>query len=219
MKTIYYLLFVIAIFTACNNKPAVEATVEETVVIDSTATRYLVDTAASILNWTGEALSYAHSGTIRLSDGVLSVKEGLLTAGTFTIDIKSIKNTDIPDPARNAMLVGHLNDTDFFNSKLFPTGKFEVTGVTQLTNDSAGNTHQVSGNLTLKGITKNISFPVKASINAEALTVTGNVLINRLDWDIKYESTTAFPNLKAKLKDNAIKDELKISISLSAKKG
>jgi polyisoprenoid-binding protein YceI len=219
MKKLFYLISISAIFAACNSQPAAEATTAQTVATDSTGTTYLVDTAASILNWTGEALSYAHNGTMKLSEGTLTVKDGNLTAGNFTIDIKSIKDLDLTDATKNAYLVGHLNDTDFFNTKIYPTGKFEVTGVTALTNDTAGNTHAIAGNLTLKGITKNIVIPAKVTINGDAVEALGTVMVNRLDWNVKYGSTTAFPNLKAKLKDKAIKDEFKVVIDLKAKKG
>ena len=135
------------------------------------------------------------------------------------IDVKSIKDMDLTDPQKNAYLVGHLNDTDFFNTKLFPTGKFEITNVALLSNDSAGNTHAISGNLTLKGQSKNVTILAKVTINGDAVEANGSVMINRLDWGIKYHSTTAFPSLKAELKDKAIKDEFKVSFNLKAKKG
>jgi len=219
MKKIVYLFVSAAMFVACNTPPAAEAVAEQIVAIDSTGTTYFIDTAGSILNWTGETLSYQHSGTMRLSEGSLTVKDGNLTAGNFILDIKSIKDLDLTNPTKNAYLVGHLNDTDFFNTKLYPTGKFVVTGVTALINDTTGNTHLIAGNLTLKGITKNIVIPTKVAINGDAVEAIGNVIVNRLDWGVKFVSTTVFPNLKAQLKDKAIKDEFKVVLDIKAKKG
>ncbi len=219
MKKIVYLFVSAAMFVACNPPPAAEAVAEQIVAIDSIGTTYFIDTAGSILNWTGETLSYQHSGTMRLSEGNLTVKDGNLTAGNFILDIKSIKDLDLTNPTKNAYLVGHLNDTDFFNTKLYPTGKFVVTGVTALINDTTGNTHLIAGNLTLKGITKNIVIPTKVAINGDAVEAIGNVIVNRLDWGVKFVSTTVFPNLKAQLKDKAIKDEFKVVLDIKAKKG
>ena len=67
-------------------------------------------------------------------------------------------------------------------------GKFELVSVAALTNDTAGNTHTITGNLTLKGQAKSISFPAKVSISAEEVTAAGSVIINRLDWGINYKS-------------------------------
>lgn len=219
MKKIIYLLSVSAIFAACNSQPATEVSSEQTVAVDTVGTVYLIDTATSIMKWEGAALSYGHYGTLGLNNGKLVIKDGNITAGSFTIDVKSIKVADLTDPQKNASLVGHLNDTDFFNTKLFPTGQFDITNVAVLTNDTAGNTHAISGNLTLKGKTNNITFPAKISVSDDGVTANGEVTINRLNWDIKYNSTTAFPSLKAKLKDKAIKDEFKVSMSLTARKG
>jgi polyisoprenoid-binding protein YceI len=219
MKKVVYFLAIAAAVAACNSKPAAQAGSEQAVVTDTSGNRYILDTGASVINWTGEALSYAHFGTIKMSGGSIVLKDGNVTSGSFTIDLRSIKDIDLTDPEKNSYLVGHLNDTDFFNTKKFPTGKFEITGVTSLTNDTAGNTHAISGNLTLKGVSRNITFPAKVTINSDMVDATGSVMINRLDWDIKYHSTTAFPSLKAKLKDNAIKDEMKVTVNLKAKKG
>lgn len=219
MKKLIYSISIAALFAACNNQTATQATDTQAVATDSTGTKYLVDVTGSTLNWEGASLSGTHNGTINISEGSVTVKEGNITAGDFTIEMTSIKDLDITDATKNGYLVGHLNDTDFFNTKIYPTGKFEITSVTAIANDTAGNTHSISGNLTLKGQSKNITFPAKVTINGDAVEATGSVAINRLDWGITYGSTTAFPSLKAKLKDKAIKDEFKVTIALKAKKG
>ncbi|MES2618439.1 MAG: YceI family protein [Bacteroidota bacterium] len=219
MKKLIYSISIAALFAACNNPSATQATDTQAVATDSTGAKYLVDVTGSTLNWEGASLSGGHNGTINISEGSLTVKEGNITAGNFTIEMTSIKDLDLTDATKNGYLVGHLNDTDFFNTKIYPTGKFEITSVSAIANDTAGNTHSISGNLTLKGQSKNITFPAKVAINGDAVEASGSVAINRLDWGITYGSTTAFPSLKAKLKDKAIKDEFKVIIALKAKKG
>ncbi len=218
MKKVLYII-VAAIFAACGNNPAVETTTEQAVAVDTTGTIYVIDTSSSIVNWEGSAISHKHNGTIMVSNGSLTIKDGVLISGSFIIDATSIKVLDIASPDTNAMLLGHLKDADFLDTKKFPKGKFEITGVTPLINDSAGNTHSISGNLTLRDQVKNITIPVKVIINSEEVTANGTVVINRLDWGINYHSTTAFPNLKATLKDNAISDNIKVGILIKAKKG
>lgn len=207
--------------TACSNAPAEESTEvtdEQEVATDTAGILYNVDSVLSVVKWEGSAISHTHYGTISLGGGNLVVRQGVLTAGSFTIDMLSIKNTNLTDSARNASLVDHLNDTDFFSTKLYPTGRFEITNIALLNNDTTGNTHSISGNLTLRGQTKNVTFPVKANITEDSLTATGTVMVNRLDWGIRYHSTTAFPSLKARLKDNAIRDEFKVSFILRARR-
>lgn len=219
MKRFIYSISVAALLAACNNQTATQATETQAVATDSTGAKYIVDATGSTVNWEGKSLSGGHNGTINISEGTISVQDGNITAGSFTIDMNTIKDLDLTDATYNGKLVGHLNDTDFFNVKAFPTGKFDITSVTAIANDTAGNTHSISGNLTLKGQSHNITFPAKVAINGDALEANGSVMINRLDWGITYGSTTAFPSLKAKLKDKAIKDEFKVIIALKAKKG
>ncbi len=218
MKQIFYILFSAVILSACNNS-ATQAGAAQSVAEDSTGTSYALDTTISIMEWEGSAISHKHNGTIKLSTGELKIKDGAIVAGSFTIDAASIKVSDILSPDTNAMLLGHLKDVDFLDTRKFPMGKFEITSVTTLNSDSAGNTHNISGNLTLRDQVKNITIPAKVNVNGEELTANGTVVINRLDWGINYHSTTAFPDLKAKLKDNAINDEIRVSINLKAKKG
>jgi polyisoprenoid-binding protein YceI len=89
-----------------------------------------------------------------------------------------------------------------------------------LTADADGNTHTISGNLTIKDSVKNITFPAKVAINGDELTAEGTATVNRLQFGIVYNSVSVSPAaLLKKIGDNAIKDELSIKIALKAKKG
>lgn len=217
MKFIY-ILFVALLFSACSNQSASEATDAQETLVDSIGTKLNIDQANSNLTWSGSSLSKQHNGTISIQSGEITLKNDLISSANFTIDMTSIKNIDLVDETKNSSLVGHLNDTDFFNTKVFPTGLFEITGVEVLTKDSMGNTHLFSGNLVLKGISKNISFPAKVEMTDNDIKVNGSVVLDRTNWGITYKSITAFPNLKAKLKDNAINDNFTVGINIVAKK-
>jgi polyisoprenoid-binding protein YceI len=219
MKIFFYTLTIAGIFAACNNHQASQTSDVVAVSSDSSGTSYSVDPASSVLNWEGSAVYGSHNGTINVKNGTVTVNNGTITAGSFIIDMPSIKNIDITDLKKNSDLVGHLTSEDFFDTKKFPEGKFEISSVESLKNDSAGNTHRVSGNLTLKDITKNVSFPVKVNLSADELTADGIIILDRLQWNITYRSIQANLSMKAKLKDIAINDQLKVSIKLSAKNG
>ncbi len=206
--------------SACNNQTATQATGEQVAATDSVGANYTVDAATSILNWEATKIVGGHNGTISLTDGSLTIKDGNISSGGFNVNMSTIKVLDITDPKMNGDLVGHLSAPDFFDVAKYPTGKFEITKSDVLTGDAAGNTHMISGNLTLKDSVKNISFPAKVAMNNDELTADGEVVINRLQWGIIYNSATASPaDMLKKLGDKAIKDEVKIKISLKAKKG
>jgi len=80
------------------------------------------------------------------------------------------------------------------------------------------NTHLISGNLTIKDSTKNISFPAKVTVG-ESVTATGKVVINRLDWGINYdkENMTLAESAQKKLKNGVVSKDITLTINLTAK--
>ncbi|MCC6818184.1 MAG: YceI family protein [Bacteroidia bacterium] len=220
MNKFFIVLAAAGFMTACNNPQATETAATQEVAQDSTGANYVVDATSSILNWEATKKVGAHNGTVNVNSGNFNIKDGNIVSGGFSIDMMTIKNSDITDAEMNGKLVGHLKSPDFFNVEGFPTGKFEITSSEVLSNDPAGFTHKISGNLTIKDSSHNVSFPVKVAINGDNLDATGEVVINRLQWGIVYNSVSVSPaDLLKKLGDNAINDEVKINVTLKAKKG
>ncbi len=207
-------LFSATLFYSCSNAPAGEkaetteaAPVEEV----TTGTEYAVKTDASVVNWTGSKVGGEHVGTLNFSEGTITVEDGNITAGKLVIDMASLANTDLPDD-KKPKLEGHLKSPDFFDVAAFPTSTFELTKVTGLENDPDA-THLVYGNLTLKDVTKQISFKAKVEMGENGVTVsTPDFTIDRADFNVKYGSTRFFDDLK----DKAINDNVGLSISVSA---
>lgn len=220
MKKVLLMATVAAFFASCSNQQAAETTEAAVVSTDSTGATYNVDTTGSMLNWVATKIVGGHDGTVRVNGGSLNLKDGNIVSGSFTVNMASITNTDLTDAEANGKLVGHLKSADFFDVAKYPAGKFEISSVEIISNDPNGNTHSISGNLTIKDSTHNITFPAKVAVNGDVLTANGEVTINRLKWGIIYNSVSVSPAaLLKKIGDNAIKDELKIVIALTAKKG
>lgn len=170
-----------------------------------------VNANSSIINWTGTKIGGSHSGTLRISDGTVAIKNGAITGGSFTIDMNSIKNTDLPAD-KQGDLEGHLKNADFFDVAVYPTAKFEITNVTNLKNDPTAS-HLVYGNLTLKDVTKEVGIKANVSVNGNAATVkTAKFAIDRADFNVKYGSNRFFDNLK----DKAINDNIDLQIVVNA---
>lgn len=163
-----------------------------------------VDTAASSIAWLGNKVTGKHNGTIRISGGTLQVQDGKLTGGKFTVNMTSLANLDITDTAYKAKLEGHLKSPDFFDVTKYPEATFEITSVT----DSASSKLKISGNLTLKGISKNITFDADVIENTPAsFKAKADFNINRHDWNITYPGQ----------KDDAISQEINLKVDLQAK--
>ncbi len=171
-----------------------------------------VDVASSLIEWTGAKPTGEHHGTIAISDGSFSLTDGKIVSGKFTIDMNSIVNLDLTSAEDNGKLVGHLKSPDFFDAEKYPTAKFEITSVDAV----SGNpdvTHNITGNLTMKDVTKSITFPANVMVEGNALTAeTPAFVIDRTQWNVQYGSKTLFDNLK----DKFINDEISLKIIVKA---
>ena len=161
--------------------------------------------------WKGYKPTGSHHGSIDLKEGVLAVKDNHLVGGKFIIDMTSIKDLDMPqtDPY-NKKLVTHLKSPDFFDVQKYPTAVFEITAV----RPQAEN-YLIEGNLTIKGVTKNITFPAMVINGKNEISFISNAIkIDRTDFGIKYKSKKFFGDLK----DKFINDLFDISFKIKAKK-
>jgi len=159
----------------------------------------------SKLTWKGYKPTGDHTGTITLAYGNIVLKNNKLTGGTFVADMSTIKDAD-----GSAKLEGHLKSEDFFEIAVFPTSKFEITK-----SEIKAGKIQVTGNMTIKGITKQITFPATLSVNKDNVTLTSETFqINRADFNVKYKSKTFFNDLK----DKFVNDEFDFQVTIVAKK-
>jgi polyisoprenoid-binding protein YceI len=202
------------LFTSCGSKSTTAEDAKD-VATESEAS-FTVDTENSFITWRGSKVVGLgeHVGTIAISEGTVGTKDNAIASGNFVIDMNKIVVTDTiswMDEEAKGKLVGHFQSDDFFNVAQFPTAKFEITGV-------EGN--NISGNLTIRDITKNITIPAEISINGDELTAKGSVVINRLDWNINYdkESMSLTEAAQAKLKNGVVGKDIEIGISIVAKK-
>src|SRR5262249_58222665 len=81
-------------------------------------------------------------------------------------------------------LTGHLKTPDFFEVKTYPKATFVTTAIKA--GGSGGATHTVTGDLTLHGVTKSITFPATITVAADAATLTSEFTINRLDFGMTW---------------------------------
>lgn len=214
MKTVKLFAFALlsaGLFSACGNNAATATDAENAAAAGASAVTYKIDPAASEVQWHGSKLAYGHGGVISLTDGSLSIENGNLSAGNFTIDMKTMKEVGASDEESAAKLVGHLASPDFFDVEKYPTSKFAVTGSTAQATDST--THLIKGNLTIKDVTKNIEFPAKVTVTGDDVTATASFTINRNDWGVTYGS-----GVSGAIGDKIISDNIDYKVSLKGKK-
>jgi polyisoprenoid-binding protein YceI len=166
--------------------------------------KFEIISTQSNIDWVGRKVTGAHNGTIGVKEGEIILNDGKLTGGKFVIDTTSIKILDVTDPATNAQFAGHLASDDFFSSEKYPEATLEITEV-------IGN--HVEGNLTIKGITHPIGFDVMINTDGDLLTATGNLVIDRTDYNMKFRSGNFFKDLG----DTLIYNDFDLNVSVTAK--
>ena len=131
-----------------------------------------------------EALS--HFGTVQLKSANLMFNEDELIGGHFVMDMKTMDAADMNgSPKQKKMLENHLRSDDFFDTNKFPTATFQIKTVKKI-NDTNYN-YQITGILTIKGISNAISFPVKISQSNSVFTLTSaEFTFNRKHYGLKY---------------------------------
>lgn len=160
-----------------------------------------VDVKSSTVKWVGKKVTGEHSGTVNLKDGALVFKGKKLAGGTFTVDMTSINATDLSGEYQGK-LNGHLKADDFFGTEKFPTAKlvFKTIGA------KATDVYTVTADLTIKGITKPVTFDITVNGN----TATTAFKVDRTKYDIKYNSGNFFENLG----DKTINDDFELTVAL-----
>ncbi|GET20565.1 YceI family protein [Prolixibacter denitrificans] len=180
------------------NKLAVVLALLVLTVAPAFAQSYQVDTNASTVKWTGKKVAGSHHGTIALKEGELEMKGNQLIGGSVVVDMTTIKDLDLTDPEWNQKLVGHLRSNDFFGVEKFPVSRLVIKKV----ESKGGNLYHVTGDLTIKGITKPVEFDSSILVTGNKLEATGTIPVDRTKYGIKYGSGSFFSNLGDKMIDD-----------------
>lgn len=160
-----------------------------------------VKATESKVTWKAYKVTGSHYGTIALKEGALEFDGDKLIAGEFIVDMTTINTQDLQGDSKGK-LDGHLNSDDFFSVAIHKTSKLAFTDV----KSTGKNSYKVIGDLTIKGITKPVTFDV--SVYRSKATAT--VKVDRTNYDVKYGSGSFFDNLG----DKAIYDEFDLVVDL-----
>lgn len=175
------------------------ATADATTGSEAEARHFVFGPGSSTIAFIGSKVTGRHNGGFRNFAGELKVANGRLAdAGNkVVIDASSLW-------ADNNRLTGHLKSPDFFNVAQHPTATFLTTSINQ-TPDNA----TVTGDLTLHGVTKQISFPAKIQVAEDAITVAAEFHLNRFDFEMKYPGKA----------DDLIRKEVVLKLNVQAAPG
>ena len=167
----------------------------------------------SQIKWEGKKTlikDWVDSGFISLTSGFINTKGGSPVSGNIVMDMNSIRATKTGANTGEDKLSTHLKSADFFDVNTFPNSEFKVTKI--ILNENK--TYQITGDVTIKGITKSIEFPVAIYSKDNKIFLNGEIFINRTDFNIRYGSKSFFNDLG----DNVIDYSFVLKLSLVAEK-
>jgi polyisoprenoid-binding protein YceI len=230
---------IIALFSCSGNQQqALEATdAQEVMEISGEASLFQANLDESIVTWIGSKPAGKHNGTINITDGSVSIQNGQVAGGSFTMDITSLRVLDMPEGSEgHTKLSGHLMSADFFDAANYAMASFEITSVepysssnlvvndefetenkplTESENIVENPNYWVSGNLTLRGTTKNIRFPANISIVNNQVSAAAKFNIDRTNWGLMYGDEASVAD---KVKDSFIYNTVNVGFELKANK-
>ncbi len=165
------------------------------------AAKYTFDQSTSKVTFVGSKVTGKHDGGFNTFKGTVDVVDGAPEKSKVTVDIEADSITTDTEK-----LTGHLKSPDFFDTKANPKATFVSTEIKK--GGEKGASHTVTGNLTIKGITKSVTFPATINVAGDNASVDAEFAINRRDFSLNY---AGMPN-------DLIRDDVVIKLAIKAKK-
>lgn len=160
---------------------------------DAAQSTLKVDTKASKVYWNAKKVTGEHSGVLSVADGTVYVRDEKVTGANINLDMNTIDCTDLEGEWKDK-LIGHLKSDDFFSVEKHPHATFAIKSVVM-----DGAQYKLVGDLTIKGIKHEISFPADVKVEGDKLTANGKATIDRTKYDIRYGSGKFFEGLGDKM--------------------
>ncbi len=143
---------------------------------------YKVDPYHSSINFKVKHLGISFvPGKFEKFDGTIYGSDFNTARVDFTVDVNSV-NTSVEPRDK------HLRSADFFDVEKFPQMKFTSTSFKK-----KGKKHVLTGNLTIKDVTRQVTFDVKmggkttGKDGAEIYGFSAKTTINRFDYNVSYD--------------------------------
>jgi polyisoprenoid-binding protein YceI len=136
-----------------------------------------LDPAQSKFDFVAAKITKSHNGAFKQYTGTATVVGNEFHSITVEVETVSVEADD-PN------LTGHLKTADFLDVAKFPKATFKSSSI--VAKPAPGATHEVSGELTLHGVTQPITFPVTVNVAAAAVTASGEITIDRQKFAVTY---------------------------------
>jgi len=157
------------------------------------------DQSNSKVGWVGSKVTRSHEGGFGEFAGTVTLEPSNLTASAVELTIQTASLTSDTED-----LTKHLKSADFFDVDNIPTARFVSSEIAEGGQGEA--THTITGDLTLHGVTKQVTFPATVSVSDEEVAANAEFSIDRQDFGI------SFPGMP----DDLIRDGVVIKLDIHA---
>ena len=216
---LYFMVIVLAaagLIFACEQAPKGDKAIigEQASATEGVGETFVVDTARSWIRFTGHGVGKNHPGIFKLRYGSVMAADNKITGGTFIMDITSL-DLEQEGEMIDTKLRPHLLSGDFFDADKFGTSRFQITKIEPYHPRDGekslvqGANFRVSGNLQIRDVTKNITFPARVDLDGERLDTRANFDIDRREWQMNYGNDKT-------LGDKFISEKVNIELYLQA---
>jgi len=221
------LVVLLAVIAGCAAPPqSHEASVSDTLVttkiaLPASTAQIPIDTIFSEISWIGTKPTGQHFGVFKIKSGFIALDGDQVKGGSLEISIASMKVNNINDASPDhSKFIRHMMSEDFFDVAKFPMAQFEILSVEPYVAASDGNasmvkgpntvtdpTHSITGNLTLKEVTKTVTFPAKITIANGRVEAMAKFNIDRTTWNMSYRA-------EGSIEDNFINNTVNLGFVL-----
>ena len=168
---------------------------------------YDIDTVQSYLSWSCDK----HYGIVPLKSGKIQVVRQAVVAGSFVVNMDSLKDLDIDYMLMRETLHNTLKSGFFFDVANFPTAEFVLDYAEPVEN----NYFQISGDLRVKDIVNCIHFKSKIMFDEKAFSAISDTFdVDRTQYGITIYS----PEEAADDQSVVVSDEIHFVVHLSGKR-
>ena len=182
---------------------------------------YKVDEEQSKITWQAgkpAITGYVHTGMFSLTENSEFVVTEQSLTGEVVIDMNSLDMLSLGGgkAGQESTLEGHLKGERFFDVATYPTATFRVTDISPKVLPSPENSdYTATGELTMKGMTKTISFPIKVTVVSEnEAWMTAQFSIDRTEWGL----TAGSAKVAEAITDQIIGDTVTLDLSVRLSK-
>tara|TARA_X000001036_G_C20450144_1_gene713019 strand:- start:169 stop:684 length:516 start_codon:yes stop_codon:yes gene_type:complete len=162
---------------------------------------------SSKLEWIGSKVTGSHNGVIDFSSGTILIKNKKIQSAELTVNMNTITCLDIDKKDSRDYFVSHLKSDDFFGVDKFPEATIKFV---EIKNNKDINETILNCDLTIKGITNRVEFPITLSFKEDIAIASGTIIIDRTKYGIKYKSKSFFSDIG----DKFIYDDFILNFSI-----